>query len=97
MSTPLFKKVLGTRLLLNRPSVKESVIELSAEAREEIDRDLIKQYTQLEVFAVGPDVEHIRVGERVLVPASILTHADMITIGTEMKFVVAERDVTLIW
>ena len=91
-------KVLGTRVLLNKPEAPKSVIELSAEAKAEVEYKLIEQYKKLVVYAVGEDCVKVKVGDSIYVPTYALQNADVIAIeADEFKFMIRETDVAIIY
>jgi hypothetical protein len=97
MSTP-FSKLLGTRILLNKPEKPESKIQLSAEAEAELEREMMSKWTRLEVYATGREVTEVSVGDRVFVPAQYLHHAEVVHLEDgQIKLMIAERDVALVW
>lgn len=87
----------GTRILLSRPEVKDSGIELSEKDKEMIENDLKKKWSELEVFAVGTTVEDVKAGDRVYVQISALEHAERIEVDGQVKFMVREQDIAIIW
>jgi hypothetical protein len=89
----------GRQVLLNFPKLDtpKSVIELSPEIQAEIDKELMKKWTSLEVFAVGKDVADIIVGDKVYVTASSLQNAERIEIEGDMKMMIGEYDIRIVW
>ena len=63
-----FKKLRGRRILLIKPVKKESSIQIDAQTEAALEAENMKQWTTLEVFAVGEDVEELVVGDKVYVP-----------------------------
>lgn len=96
MSTT-FSKLLGTRILLNKPLKPESVIQLSAEAEAELEREMMQKWTRLEVFAAGDEVTQVRPGDKVYVPTQYLQHADVVQLDDSIKLMIAERDIAIVW
>jgi len=89
-------KLLGKRVLVKKPARKESKIELSEADKASIDADLMKSYTALEVTHVGDEVTNIVVGDRVYIGTS-LERAEVIQIENDYFFMVADRDISIIW
>jgi hypothetical protein len=90
-------KLLGRRILVTIPKRKESVIELTAEVERQLDEQMIKQWISLKVFAIGDSVDTVKVGDKVYISAASLTTAERIPIGDEVKMMVGEFDVSIIW
>lgn len=93
----LFKKLRGRRILLIKPVLKESSIELSAETKANLEAENMKQWTALEVFAVGEDVEDVVVGDKVYVPTYGLQQAEIIDIDKTLYMMISEGDIAIIW
>jgi len=92
------KKLIGTRVLLTKPVKPESTIVLSPDMEETLERDMMKKWTHLEVYAIGSDVTTINVGDKVYVPSSSLQSADLIELDDlSVKMMVAEREIAIIW
>jgi len=90
-------KLLGKRILINVPKRPESIIELTPEVEKQLETEMIKQWTSLEVALVGSDVEKIKEGDRVYIPAGVLTNAERIPVGEETKMLVNEYDISIVW
>lgn len=90
-------KLLGRKLLLSFPQIEKSTIELSPEVQAEIDKELMKKWTALEVFAVGDEVTKVNVGDRVYVGTGSLHDAERIEIDGEMKMLVGDYEVMIVW
>ena len=88
-------KLLGKRILINVPVIEKPVIELNPAQEAEREKEAIKKWTELEVFAVGDEVEKIEVGDKVYVQTFALESAEKIMIGEEMKLLVKEFDIAL--
>jgi hypothetical protein len=92
------KKLIGTRVLLTKPVKPESTIVLSPDMEETLERDMMKKWTHLEVYAIGSDVTTVNVGDKVYVPSSSLQSADLIELDDlSVKMMVAEREIAIIW
>lgn len=90
-------KLKGKRVLLSKPFVEKSAIEISPEVQESIDRENMKKWTHLEVFAVGENVEGITVGDKVYVPKNGLERSDVVEVDGEIKLMVSDFDIAIIW
>jgi hypothetical protein len=92
------KKLIGTRVLLTKPVKPESTIVLSPDMEEALERDMMKKWTHLEVYAIGSDVTTVNIGDKVYVPSSSLQSADLIELDDlSVKMMVAEREIAIIW
>lgn len=90
-------KLLGKRILISIPKRPESVIELTPETERQLEMEMIKQWSKLEVFEIGQDVEKIAKGDSVYVSTNVLTNGERITIGDDVKMLVNEYDVSIVW
>jgi hypothetical protein len=97
MST--FKKLRGRAILLNVPQRKKSVIELSAKDEEAMMQEAAKLWSKLTVYAVGDKVEEVAVGDEVYVRTGALNMetVERIEIDGEIKLLLTEGDVVIIW
>jgi len=73
-------KLRGNRILLNRPEIKESAIELSEKDKALVEAELRKSWSHLEVFQVGEAVESIKANDQVYVRITALELAEKIEI-----------------
>jgi hypothetical protein len=88
----------GKRILLSKPYKEKSGIELTTTQQAEIDAELMKKWTNLEVFAVGEDVTAVKPGDKVYIPTFILQSAEIIDLNDQgIKIMVGEQDVAIIW
>lgn len=90
-------KLQGRRVLINVPKKKESVIELTAKDEEQIMQEAMKLWTKLEVYAVGNTVEKLAVGDKVYITTGSLQNAEKVEIDGEVKLMVSEGDIAIIW
>ena len=91
------QKIRGKRVLIKKPVVKkDSVIELTPEIQAALDKELMAQYTKLEVAAVGNEVTDIKPGDLVYVGAAI-AHSEVIQIEEEIFFLVPDHVISIIW
>lgn len=94
-----FKLLRGRTILLDIPQRKKSIVELSAKDEEAIMQEAAKLWNKLTVFAVGDKVEEVKAGDQVYVRTSALNMETMerIDIDGEIKLVLNEGDVIIIW
>jgi hypothetical protein len=94
-----FKSLRGRTILLNLPKIKESSIQVSANDEEAMMADAVKMWNKLTVFAIGDKVEDVAVGDQVYVRTSALNMeiVERIDIDGEIKLVLNEADVVIVW
>jgi hypothetical protein len=94
-----FKKLRGRAILLNVPQRKKSVIELSAKDEEAMMQEAAKLWSKLAVYAIGDKVEEVAVGDEVYVRTGSLNMetVERIEIDGEIKLLLTEGDVVIIW
>lgn len=90
-------KLKGKRVLLSKPFVEKSAIEISPEVQESIDRENMKKWTHLEVFAVGELVEGVSIGDKVYIPKSGLERSEVVEVEGDIKLMVSDFDIAIIW
>lgn len=90
-------KLVGRRVLINVPKKKESVIELTAKDEEAIMQEAMKLWTKLDVYAVGTTVESLNPGDKVYLTTASLQNAEKVEIDGEIKLMVSEGDIAIIW
>jgi S-adenosylmethionine:tRNA-ribosyltransferase-isomerase (queuine synthetase) len=87
----------GKRVLLNKPEVKESQFELSESDKMAIEMDMRKTWTKLEVYAIGDEVESVKVGDKVYMGITGLQASEAVELEDGVKLMVAERDIAIVW
>jgi hypothetical protein len=90
-------KLKGRRVLIDVPQRKESSIELSVKDEEYMLAEAMKLWTRLTVFAVGDTVDSVKPGQLVYVTTASLEHAEKVEINGQMKLMIIEGDVAIIW
>jgi len=90
-------KLLGRKVLLTLPKRPESVIELTPEVEKQLEQEMIKQWSKLEVFETAGDVEHVKKGDSVYVSSNVLMNSERITIEEDVKMLVNEYDISIVW
>lgn len=90
-------KLLGKRIMLDRPEQKQSSIELTEAQQKSLDMDLMKEWTKLNVYAVGDDVENIKAGDKVYVYVNSLANAEVIEIEGKKKMIISLPEIVLKW
>jgi hypothetical protein len=81
------------------PQRKKSVIELSAKDEEAMMQEAAKLWSKLAVYAIGDKVEEVAVGDEVYVRTGSLNMetVERIEIDGEIKLLLTEGDVVIIW
>lgn len=87
----------GKRVLLNKPEVKESPFELSESDKQALEMDMRKTWTKLEVYAIGDEVESVKVGDKVYIGITGLQSSEAVELEDGVKLMVAERDIAIVW
>ena len=90
-------KLRGKRVLISTPELKKSALELSASDEDMIMREAMKQWQKLEVFAVGDEVTNLNVGDMVYIQTYALESGERIEIEGNIKFLVPDTAVAIIW
>jgi hypothetical protein len=94
-----FKLLRGRAILVNIPVRKESSIKLSEKDEELIMQEAMKLWNKLTVYAVGDKVEDVAAGDQVYIRTSALNMetVERLDINGEIKFVLNEGDVVIVW
>jgi hypothetical protein len=90
-------KLKGKRVLLSRPVLEKSAIELTPEVQASLDQENMKKWTHLEVFAVGDQVTDIKVGDIVYLPANAIEQCDVLDVGGEVKLMTSDFQIAIVW
>jgi hypothetical protein len=92
-----FKLLRGHRVLLKRPVKKESAIQLDAATEAEMEMEMMRKWTNLEVFAVGNEVKEIAAGDKVYITPDAIQNAGVIHVNGEVYLRVSEYDIEVVW
>jgi hypothetical protein len=90
-------KLLGKRILINIPIIEKPIIELSPAQEAEREREAIKKWTELEIHAVGDEVEKVKAGDKVYVQTFALEGAEKIDLDGSIKLLVKEFDIAIVY
>jgi len=90
-------KLLGKRILINIPVIEKAVIELSPMQEAEREREAVKKWTELEIHAVGDEVEKVKAGDKVYVQTFALEGAEKIDLDGSIKLLVKEFDIAIVY
>jgi hypothetical protein len=95
---PKLPTLLGTRVLVTKPIKPESTIVLSPEMEAELEIEMMKKWTHIEIYAIGDEVKTVKIGDIVYIPIYALKSADLLEMDDlTTKMMVAERDIAMIW
>jgi hypothetical protein len=94
-----FEELTGRRVLLTKPVRKESSIELSDETKAQLDAEAMKDWTALEIYAIGTSVTKTNIvpGKKVYVPTYALQSSEIVEIDGALRMMVADDDIAIIW
>ena len=92
-----FKQLRGKRVMIEKPELKESVIELTPEVQELLDKEAISKWTRLKVHAVGTDVADIVAGDEVYVSPSMSMNAEVFKIEEEVFMIIPEHAIVIVY
>jgi hypothetical protein len=93
------KKYQGKIILIDKPSYESPIkgLELSANAKAEMEADLVKHYAKLKVYAVGEEVTFCKAGDEVLITPRQLSYCDVVDIEGTTKFVAQESHIISVY
>ena len=91
----------GNRIMLDKPEKKEEEGKLDLILTEDLEKqqeqDMMKEWTHLNVHAVGADVTDVKAGDKVYVRTGALHNAEIIDMEGDIKMMVTIHDVVMIW
>lgn len=92
----------GNRVMLDKPVKKEEAkkkvdLILSKDDEKDVEQEMMKEWTHLNVYAVGVDVSDVKAGDKVYVRTSALHNAEIVDMDGDMKMMVLIHDVIMIW
>ena len=91
----------GNRVLIDKPEKKEEENKLDlilSEAHEkDLEKDMMKEWTHLNVCAVGTDVTDVNVADKVYVRTGALHNAEIIDLEGSIKMMVTVHDIVMVW
>jgi hypothetical protein len=90
-------KLKGKRVLLSRPVLEKSAIELTPEVQAKLDQENMKKWTHLEVFAIGDTVTDINVGDVVYLPKNAIEQCDILEVDGEVKLMTSDFQIAIVW
>ena len=92
----------GNRVMLDKPVKKKKKkkkvdLILSKDDEKDVEQEMMKEWTHLNVYAVGVDVSDVKAGDKVYVRTSALHNAEIVDMDGDMKMMVLIHDVIMIW
>lgn len=91
----------GNRIMLDKPEKKKEEGKLDLILTEEMEKqqeqDMMKEWTHLNVYAVGADVTDVKAGDKVYVRTGALHNAEIIDMEGAIKMMVTVHDIVMIW
>ena len=94
-----FKQLLGNRIYLEIPEEPKSALVLDEASKAELEKEKLKTYGRLKVYAVGNTVEHIKPGDEIMVdPSSAARGVVKIPLSEDKEVImVSTFDIAHIW
>lgn len=90
-------KLRGNKVLIDLPIIEKSVLDLTPEIEEQIQKENIKKWNKLKVFSVGTETKDIKKGDEVYISRQGLEHGARIDIDGEIKLLVDDYQINIIW
>lgn len=91
----------GNRVLIDKPEKKEDEnkldLLLSESDEKDIEKDMMKEWTHLNVAAVGVEVTDVKAGDKVYVKTGALHNAEIIDLDGSIKMMVTIHDIVMVW
>jgi hypothetical protein len=93
-----FKQLRGRRILITKPVAEtKSIIEITPEVQAELDKDMMKRWTRLTIFAVGTEVTDLAAGDDVYINASMLANAELVQLEGVDYMMVLDHAVAIVY
>lgn len=87
--------------MLDKPEKKEEEGKLDLILTEDLEKqqeqDMMKEWTHLNVHAVGADVTDVKAGDKVYARTGALHNAEIIDMDGAIKMMVSVHDIVMIW
>jgi|TARA_R100000479_G_scaffold51640_1_gene24569 hypothetical protein len=98
MSKKPYKQLLGNRVYVHVPERKTSKLEVDANTKEALQREMLKKMSKLKVYDVGDLVTAFKAGDEVLVDPSKLKDAHLIPLSDDQEvLLLSPFDVIHVW
>ncbi len=92
----------GNRVLIDKPEKKEKKegeldLIIPDNMEKDAEKEMMKEWTHLNVCAVGTDVTDVKVGDKVYVRTGALHNAEIIDLNGSIKMMVTIHDIVMVW
>ena len=91
----------GNRVLIDKPEKKEEEnkldLILSESDEKDMEKNMMKEWTHLNVAAVGVEVTDVKAGDKVYVKTGALHNAEIIDLDGSIKMMVTIHDIVMVW
>lgn len=92
----------GQRILIDKPEKKEKKegeldLIIPDNMEKDAEKEMMKEWTHLNVCAVGTDVTDVKAGDKVYVKTGALHNAEIMDLDGSIKMMVTVHDVVMIW
>ena len=92
----------GNRVLIDKPEKKEKKegeldLIIPDNMEKDAEKEMMKEWTHLNVCAVGTDVIDVKVGDKVYVRTGALHNAEIIDLNGSIKMMVTVHDIVMVW
>ena len=92
----------GNKVLLDKPEKKEKKegeldLIVPDNMEKDAEKEMMKEWTHLNVFAVGSEVSDVKAGDKVYVRTGALHSAEIIDMDGNIKMMVTVHDIVMIW
>ncbi len=92
----------GNRVLIDKPEKKEKKegeldLIIPDNMEKDAEKEMMKEWTHLNVCAVGTDVTDVKVGDKVYVRTGALHNAEIIDLNGSIKMMVLVHDIVMVW
>ncbi len=92
----------GNRVLIDKPEKKEKKegeldLIIPDNMEKDAEKEMMKEWTHLNVCAVGTDVTDVKKGDKVYVRTGALHNAEIIDLDGSIKMMVTIHDIVMVW
>jgi hypothetical protein len=91
------KHLRGKRVLIEKPEMAKSSIELTESAQASMEKEMIAKWTRLTIAAVGTDVTDIKAGDEVYANAGMLSSAEQIELDGKLYMLVPDHSIAIVY
>lgn len=91
------KTLRGKRVLITVPELKKAAVTLSEKDEEARLKDAMKQWQKLEVFAIGDEINGIKVGDLIYVQTYALESGERIEVDGKTRILIPDTAIAIVW